>query len=83
MQSLFEKNVNSKRYKDDLKLPIQNSEIKSVTVLGSHIWNILPAGLKRGRSYGKFKTQISNWFGVKCNYIASTFQLYCLMIITM
>ena len=60
MQNLFEKNVNSKRYKDDLKLPIRNSEIKSVRVLGSHIWNTLPAGLKRGRSYGKFKTQICN-----------------------
>ena len=25
MQSLFEKNVNSKRYKDDNKVPIRNS----------------------------------------------------------
>ena len=25
MQSFFEKSVNSKRYKDDLKVPIQNS----------------------------------------------------------
>ena len=66
MQSLFEKNVNSKRYKDDLKVPIRNSVTfgdKSVRVLGPHIWNMLPAELKRETSYGKFKTQINNWFG--------------------
>ena len=62
MQSLFEKNVNSKSYKDDLKVPIGNSVMfgnKVVRVLGPHIWNMLP--------YGKFKTQINNWFGPKCN----------------
>ena len=40
MQSLFEKNVNSKRYKDDLKVPIRNSVAfrdKRVRVLGPHI----------------------------------------------
>ena len=49
MQSLFEKNVNSKRYKDDLKVPIRNSVTfgdKSVRVFGPHIWNKLPAELK-------------------------------------
>ena len=53
MQILFEKNVNSKRYKDDLKVPIRNSVTfgdKSVRVLGSHIWNMLPAELKRKTS---------------------------------
>ena len=70
MQSLFEKNVNPKRYKDDLKVPIRNSVTfgdKSVRVLGPHIWNMLPAELKRETSYRKFKTQINNWFGPKCN----------------
>ena len=70
MLSLFEKNVNSKRYRDDLKLPIRNSVTfgdKSVRVLGPHIWNMLPAEIKRETSYGKFKTQINDWFGPKCN----------------
>ena len=70
MQSLFEKNVNSKRYKDDLKVPIRNSVMfgdKNVRVLGPHIWNMLPAALKRETSYAKFKTQIKNSFGPKCN----------------
>ena len=52
MQSLFEKNVNSKRYKDDLKVPIRDS--------------VTFAELKRETSYGKFKTQVNNWFGPKC-----------------
>ena len=55
MQSLFEKNVNSKRHKDELKVPIRNSVTfgeKSVRVLGPHV---------------KFKTQVNNWFGPKCN----------------
>ena len=46
MQSLFEKNVNSKRYKNELKVPIQNFATfgdKSIRVLRPHIWNILPA----------------------------------------
>ena len=63
MQSLFEKNVNSKRYKDDLKVLIQKSITfgdKSVRVLGPHIWNMLPAELKRETLYEKFKTQINN-----------------------
>ena len=45
MQSLLEKNLNSKGYKDDLKVSIQNFFTfgeKSVMVLVSHIWNILP-----------------------------------------
>ena len=49
-QSLLEKNLNSKRYKDDLKVPIRNSVTfgdKSVRVLGLRIYNILPAELKR------------------------------------
>ena len=68
MQSLFEKNVNSKRYKDDLKVPIRDSVTfgdKSVGVFGPHIWNMLQAELKRETSYGKFKTQVNNWFGPK------------------
>ena len=49
-QSLLEKNLNSKRYKDDLKVPNRNSVTfgdKSVRVLGLRIYNILPAELKR------------------------------------
>ena len=40
MQSLFENNLNSKRYRDDLKVPTQSYVTfgdKSVRVLGSHI----------------------------------------------
>ena len=70
IQSLFEKNVISKRYKDDLKVPIRNSVTfrdKSVRVLGPDIRNMLPADLKRETLYRKFKTQINNWFGPMCN----------------
>ena len=70
MQSLFGKNVNSKRYKDDLKVLIRNFVTlgdKSARVLGPQIWNMLPAEFKRETSYGKFKAQINNWFGPKCN----------------
>ena len=38
LQSLFEKNVNSKRHKDDLRVPVRNSVTfgdKSVRVLGA------------------------------------------------
>ena len=50
MQRLFKKNLNSKRYRDDLKVSIRNSATfrdKSVRVLGPHMWNTLPAELKR------------------------------------
>ena len=47
---------------------------KSVRVLGPQIWDILPAELKRETSYGKFKTQINNWFGPKCNCFASKYE---------
>ena len=70
MQSLFEKNINSKRYKNDLKVPIRNSVTfgeRSARDLGPHIWNMLPAELKPEASYGKLKTQINNWLGPKCN----------------
>ena len=70
MQILFEKNENSKRYKDDLQVPIQNSLTfgdKSARVLGRHIWNMLPGMLKRETTYRKLKTQVNDWFGTKCN----------------
>ena len=70
MQSLFEKNVNSKRYKDDLQVPIRNSVTsgdKSVRVLGTHIWNMLPAELRRETSSAKFKTQVNKWFEPNIN----------------
>ena len=62
----LKKNVESKTYKDDVKVPIRNSVTfgnKSIRVLGHHIWNVLPAELKRETSYRKFKTQIDNCFG--------------------
>ena len=70
MQSLFEKYINFKRYIDDLKVSIRNSVTfgdKRVRLLGYHIWNMLPAQSKKETLYGKFKTQINNWFGPKCN----------------
>ena len=58
MQSLFEKIVNSKRYKDGLKVPIIRNSLtfgdKSLRVIGPHIWNMLPSELKKETSYGKF-----------------------------
>ena len=66
MQSLFEKNVNSRRSKDNLKVHLGKFVTfgdKNVRLLGSHIWNMLLAELKREISYGKFKAQIDNWFG--------------------
>ena len=76
MQSLFEENINSTRHKGDIKVPIRHCATfgdKSVTKLGSHIWNMLPAELKRETSYGKFKTQTNNWFGPKCNCSACNY----------
>ena len=76
MQSLFEKSVNSKRHNYDLKVPARNFvtfEDKSVKVLRPHIWNMLPAEIKKKTSYGKFKTQINNWFGPKCNCSAGKY----------
>ena len=68
MQSLFEKIVNSKRYKDDLKVPIQNSVTfgdKTLNVIGPHIWNMLPPELKKETSYGKFNPKTAGgWGGV-------------------
>ena len=65
VQSLFEnsnlRNLTSKRYKDDIKVPIPNSVTlgdKSVMVLGTHIWNMLPAELKRKVSYKKSITDL-------------------------
>ena len=80
MQSLFEKIVNSKRYKDGLKVPIRNSVTfgdKSLRVIGPHIWNMLPAELKKETSYGKFNPKTAGgegggvnltplWFSKKC-----------------
>ena len=59
MQSLFEKNINSKRYQNNLNVPIRNCVTfgeKSAGVLRPHIWNMLPAELKRETTYRKFKT---------------------------
>ena len=70
MQGLFEKNANSKRYNDNLKVSIRNFVTfgdQIVRVLGPHIWNMLPSELKRETSYGKFKTEINNFFGPKFN----------------
>ena len=61
MQSLFENNVNSKRYKDDLKVPTENFVTfvgKSVRVLGPLILSMLPAELKREASYGNLKHKL-------------------------
>ena len=66
MQSLFEKIVNSKRYKDDLKVPIRNSVTygdKSLRVIGPHIWNMLPPELKKETSYGKFNPKTAGGRG--------------------
>ena len=90
MQSLFEKNINSKRYRDDFEVPIQNSVTfrdKSVKVLGTYIWNLSSAELKREKSYRKFKKEINNWFRPKCNCSACKcvghfkLQLHCIMIL--
>ena len=66
MQSLFEKNVISKRYKGDLKVPIQNSVTfgdKSTRVLGPNIWSMLPADIKEKHHTENLKHK----FGPICN----------------
>ena len=76
IQNLFEKRVDSYRHKNDLKIPIRFSVRfgdKSVRALGPHIWNMLPAELKKETTYGKFKTEINKWFGPKCNCSACKF----------
>ena len=68
-EKFIEKNVNSKIYKDDLRVPNRNSVTfgdKRIRDLEPRIWNMLPAELKRKKSYRKFKTQINNWSGPKC-----------------
>ena len=74
MQSLFQKNVNSKKHQDKIKVPIRMCVTygdKSVRNLGFHIQNMLQAELKRETSYGKVKCKhITNWSGRKCNCIS-------------
>ena len=58
MQSLFEKNVNFKRYKDYIKVPIRNSVTfgyKSTRFSGPQISTMLPVELKQEKLYGKSK----------------------------
>ena len=58
MQNLFEKNVNSKKYKDKIKVPCRifvTFGDKIVRNLWFQIWNMLEAELKREISYGKVK----------------------------
>ena len=39
---------------------------KSLTALGSKIWNKLPANIKSLTSITKFKQYIRTWFGTSC-----------------
>ena len=58
MQSLFEKNVNFKRYKDYIKVPIRNSVTfgyKSTRFSGPQISTMQPVELKQEKLYGKSK----------------------------
>ena len=71
MQSLFDKNANSKRYKDELKVPIQ---------ISSHVWRQICNGfgasdLEHNTSTDLKRETSCNWFGSKCN--SCDWQLQC------
>ena len=68
IQNLFDKNTRSKRRSNDLTIPFHNTATfgdKFIKVVGAHIWNMLPNGLKSETSCSKFKDSINQWFGAK------------------
>ena len=69
MQSLFENNVNSKRHKDDLKVPTRNFVTfgdKSVKGFrASHLEHVT-SRVKKRNIIRKYKIQTNNSIGPKC-----------------
>ena len=68
-KNLFEKREVSKRKKNNLETPNQNTTIygdKSIRSLGPHIQNDLPEEIKNQSSYDMFKEQLNTWYGPKC-----------------
>ena len=64
MRSLFEKNVNAKSYKEEVKVLLRNS----VTFWAKGFMaSMLPTESKIETSHGNTKTWINNWFRTKCN----------------
>ena len=69
MKEIFCKNKNLTHRPFDIKVNQNNTTkygCKSLKSLGPHIWNSLPTEMKKETDFGKFKTYISKWFGLKC-----------------
>ena len=69
MKNLFAKQAVSKRRKNNLQIPNQNTvkySIRSIRILGPPIWNGLPEEIKNENSYDKFKEYLNTWYGAEC-----------------
>ena len=66
MKNLFAKREVSKRRKNNLEIPNQNTVKYGDKRLGPHIRNILPEEIKNEHSYDKFKEYLNTWYEWKC-----------------
>ena len=69
MKNLFAKREVSKRRKNILEIPNQNTVKygdKSISSLGPHIWSGLPEEIKNETSYDKFNEYLNTWDRPKC-----------------
>ena len=69
MKNLFTKREVSKRRKNNLEIPNQNTVKygdKNIRSLGPHILNGLPEEIKNENSYNKFKEYLNACYGPKC-----------------
>ena len=80
MKNLFTKQEVSKRRKNNLEIPSQNTVKygdKNIRSLGPHILNGLPEEIKNENSYDKFKEYLNAWYGPKCACsLCSTTEIY-------
>ena len=66
MKNLFAKREVSKRRKNNLEIPNQNTVKYGDKRLGLHIRNILPEEIKNEQSYDNFKEYLNTWYEWKC-----------------
>ena len=62
MKNLFAKREVSKRRKNNLEIPNQNTVKYGDQRLGLHIRNILPEEIKNEQSYDNFKEYLNTWY---------------------
>ena len=62
MKNLFAKREVSKRRKNNLEIPNQNTVKYGDKRLGLHIRNILPEEIKNEQSYDNFKEYLNTWY---------------------